>query len=114
MITAARLVIQFQNKIYESKDVDEPKTEFRESVKDLEIQSATKFAAETGSERLTQLIQSFKYQQPDNLPKFATIQYKVGVSDIDKVRKKFGRSNMSNKEIGEKTFKYYYDRECSQ
>ena len=46
MMAAARLVIERQNKMYESSDNDDPSEEYRESVKELQGMSATVLAAE--------------------------------------------------------------------
>ena len=112
MIPAAKLVIQFQNKIYSSIEGEEPKEEYRDSVKDLQTFSATKNAAERSIE--TKQSQLFSFHTQQSPPKLTNIQFKVKIDDLDRVKKRLGRKSMTNKEVGEKIFKYYMDRECSQ
>ena len=109
----ARVVIQFQNKIYEGTEVDEPREEFRDSIKRLQSCSATRHAAEVGLEIKTSETQTFLFKSPP-LPKMTTINFKVRVEDITRVKKSLGRVSMPNYKVGEMIFKYYLDRECSK
>lgn len=108
MITAARPVIQFQNKIYAASE-EEPKEEYRESIKDLHTTSATEHAAMSN---ITDEPQSFKVTLPPSLPTFTGIQFKVKIEEMKRVKKSLGSSWMTNKEAGKRIFKYYLDREC--
>jgi len=114
MIPASRSVIQFQNKMYQSNDDDEPKEEYRDSVKDLPSSSATEKAAQRGVSEEKSQPQSFAYPPPSILPKTTGIQFHVRVEDIVRVKKRLGRASMPNYEVGEKVFKYFLDRECAQ
>ncbi len=113
MIAAARLVIGKQNKMYDSNDTDEPREEYRDSVKELQTISATKQAAEMsaiGGSRF----QSFSFDPRPKRLEMTSIQFKVKVEDLTRVKKRLGRVALSNKEVGERVFKYFLDRECSQ
>jgi len=114
MIPASRSVIQFQNKMYESNDGAEPREEYRDSVKNLHGSSATEKATQvgTGDEKIKP--QGFVYPPPSSRPKTTSIQFQVRVEDMVRVKKHFGRSGMSNTEVGKRVFKYFLDRECSQ
>lgn len=114
MVSSARLVIQFQNKLYAKDDSDEPKEEYRESVKNLNSTSATKQAAQSIGSAQIRKAQIFKYTPSVEKLKYTTIRFEVKVEDIECVKKRMGRILMSNKEVGLKIFKYYMDRECSK
>ena len=113
MVAVSRLVIQFQNKMYKSRDMDEPREEYRDSMKELTTSSATRHAAEMGTTTNLMTPQAFKYVAPRSTPKFSNIQFQVKIEELDQVKKRLGRPNMSNREAGEKVFAYYLDRECS-
>ena len=113
MITASRPVLQFQDKMYRSKDTDDIREEYRDSVKKMGTVSATKQAAERASAKDPTPSQKYLFPQPSARPKMSTIQYKVKEEDIKHVKKSLGRLSMPNYEVGQKTFKYYMDRECS-
>jgi len=113
MVMAARPVIEKQNKMYEGSDSDEPRTEYRESVKTLQTVSATKQVAEK-SQSDEPRSQPFFFNPPQPQVRMTSIQFKVKVEDVERVRKRLGRSSMSNTQIGEYVFKYFLDRECPQ
>ena len=113
MITASRPVLQFQDKMYRSKDTDDVREEYRDSVKKMDTVSATKQAAERASAKDPIPSQRYLFPQPSAHPKMSTIKYEVKEEDINRVKKGLGRSSMYNYEVGQKTFKYYMDRECS-
>ncbi len=114
MIAASRLVTQFQNKMYESNDDDDPKEEYRDSVKDLKGVSATEQAAERGRTEGILTSQRFDFSPSISGTKYSSIQFKVKEEDLIRVKKRLGRLSMPNKEVGEKIFKYYIDRECTE
>ena len=43
-----------------------------------------------------------------------SIQYQKPYSEVSIVKKQLGRSNMSNREVGEKTFQYFVDNEVDE
>lgn len=114
MIPASRSVIQLQNKMYRSNDDEEPIEEYRDSVKDLPSSSATKEAAQREVSQEKKDPQPFFYSPPPSCPKTTSVQFHVRVEDMIRVKKRIGRTRMSNKEVGEKIFKYFLDRECPQ
>ena len=114
MIPASRSVIQLQNKMYSSSDDGEPKEEYRDTVKDLPSSSATKEAAQTENIEEQRALQPFFYSPPISRPKTTSVQFHVRVENMVRVKKRLGRTSMSNKEVGEKVFKYFLDRECPQ
>jgi hypothetical protein len=114
MTGAARLVIQVQNKLYEGGDAEEPKGEYRDSVKELLTSSATRQAAERGLTVGPSEPQRFLFAPQVLRPKTTSIQFKVKTEDLARVKKRLGRTSMSNREVGERIFKYFLDRECSQ
>lgn len=111
MIIASRLVVQFQNKMYESGDDTEAKGEYRESLRDLRSSSASLQAAKSSIDTSFKH-QGFTYRAPTSGPKLVSIQFKVREDDLIRVKKCMGRVSLSNKEVGENIFKYYIDREC--
>jgi hypothetical protein len=114
MIAASRLVTHFQNKMYESNDDDDPKSEYRDSVKDLKAVSATQQAAERGITAAVVPRQEFRFLPPPSGPKYTTIQFKARQEEVVRAKKRLGLTSMSNKEVGERIFKYYIDRECTE
>lgn len=112
MNAASKPVLQLQNKMYESNDTDEPKERYRDSVKDLPASSATLQAAESGITNGASRAQVFSFAARINQPKITTIQFWVKEDDIVRVKRKLGRVSMSNREVGDKIFKYFMDREC--
>ena len=112
MIPASRSVIQFQNKMYQSNNDDEPREEYRDSVKDLPSSSATEKAAQRGVPNKNNKAESFDYPHAPSRPKTTGIQFQVKVEDIARVKKRLGRTSMPNYEVGQKVFKYFLDREC--
>jgi hypothetical protein len=114
MIAASRSVIRRQNKMYESKDGDEPKEEYRDSIRDLQSSSATEMVAKLGESDKKSEPQGFSFNPPTSRPKTTTIQFRVKKEDIVLVKKRLGRASMPNYEVGEKVFKYFLDRECPQ
>ena len=113
MIAVSKPVIQFQNKMYESKGTDDVKIEYRDSIKHMSSISATKQAAERASAEQPTSSQKQVLPKPEPKPKLSSIQYKVKNEDIKRVKKSLGKLSMANYEVGERTFKYYLDRECS-
>jgi len=113
MVTAARPVIQFQNKSYDSADADELREEYRQSVRDLEGASATQRAAEEGTSDQSSAPQSFQYPTPTPHREWTSIQFEVKIADMDRVKKRLGSTSMSNRKVGSIIFKYYLDRECA-
>jgi len=114
MIPASRSVIQFQNKMYRSDGDEEPREEYRDSVRNLPSSSATKEAAQREIIEERKAPQPFFYSPPTSRPKTTSVQFHVRIEDMVRVKKRLGRTMMSNKEAGEKTFKYFLDRECPQ
>jgi hypothetical protein len=57
--------------------------------------------------------QTFLFDPPVRQPEMTSIQFRVKQEDILRVKKRLGRSNMPNYEVGERIFKYFLDRECS-
>ncbi len=113
MIAASRPVLQFQNKMYEAKETDDVKDEYRDSVKKMDTISATKKAAERTSAEEPSVSQKPLFPKPSIHPKMTGIQYRVKEEDIKRVKKSLGRLSIPNYEVGQRTFKYYMDRECS-
>jgi hypothetical protein len=114
MVSASRTVIQLQNKMYESNDDEEPKEEYRETVKDLQGFSATETAAKIGISQERNEPQKFDYPPPPSRPKTTSIQFDVRIEEIARVRKRLGSLRMTNKEVGKRVFKYFLDRECPE
>jgi hypothetical protein len=112
MAAASRLVIQFQNKLYESHEPDEPKEEYKGYIKELHTESATKRAAEIATEEKPLSGGTFRYRSPTEATRTTSIQIKVRLDQLSKVKKRLGRPDMSNREAGEKIFAYFFDREC--
>ena len=81
----------------------------KDHIKDLQSTSATEHAATSD---VSGKPQSFKVTLPTIRPKYTTIQFKVKIEEIELIKKSFGRTWMSNKEAGERIFKYYLYREC--
>ena len=46
--------------------------------------------------------------------RYTTIQYQKSQTDVSRVKVALGRSSMSNKEVGEKTFDYYVSQELTK
>lgn len=42
----------------------------------------------------------------------ANINYKKSLSEVDRIRKRLGKTRMSYTKVGEYTFEYYLEREC--
>lgn len=57
--------------------------------------------------------QNFKAPPVPKRPTYSTISYKKKKSEVDALKKCMGKIYMSNKELGERTFNYYKDMECS-
>ena len=114
IVAASRPVIRLQNKMYEASESDAPKEEYRESVRDLHSSSATEKAAQSEDPGKENYQQRFIYNPPTVRPKITAVQFKVKKEDMQKVKKRLGRLSMSNKEAGERVFKYFMDRECSE
>jgi hypothetical protein len=49
---------------------------------------------------------------PDT-PKYTTISYRRRTKEVNKLKQCMGKMYMSNRELGEKTFDYYKEMECS-
>jgi len=113
MIQASKPIIQFQNKMYESQGTDDVKIEYRDSIKETGSISATKKAAEQASSPIPIPHQIHVLPKPEPKPTQSNIQYKVKKEDLKRVKESLGRLSMPNYEVGKRTFKYYFDRECS-
>jgi hypothetical protein len=113
MVAASRLVTGKQSKMYESNDNSEPRDEYRDAVKDLEIDSATRHAAETSmmSEPRSQTFLFTARSEPRI--QVTSVQYKVPIADLRRAKSRLGNTHMSNSEAGAQIFKYFMDRECS-
>lgn len=57
--------------------------------------------------------QDFKAPPAPERPTFTTISYRKKKTEVDALKKCMGRRSMSNKELGERTFNYYKEMECS-
>lgn len=113
MVSTARPVLNFQDKLYKSGDDEEPKEEYRKIVSDLPGLQATQKASTLTPQGSTKQVFT---QSPSSTPtkKTTRVAFDVNVEDIKKVKKHLGKSSMSNKEAGLKIFKYFKDRECPE
>ena len=57
--------------------------------------------------------QDFKAPPPPKRPVYTIINYRKKKVEVDALKKCMGRPSMSNKDLGERTFNYYKDMECS-
>lgn len=57
--------------------------------------------------------QSFKAPPVPKRPVYTTISYKKKKEEVEALKKCMGRIGMSNSELGERTFNYYKEMECS-
>ena len=57
--------------------------------------------------------QDFKAPPPPKTPVYTTINYQKKKQEVDALKKCMGRPGMSNKEVGERTFNYFKEMECS-
>lgn len=57
--------------------------------------------------------QNFKAPLPPRAPVYTNISYKKKKAEVDAVKKCMGHPYMTNKELGEITFNYYKEMECS-
>lgn len=57
--------------------------------------------------------QDFKAPPPPKKPVNTTINYLKKKTEVDALKKCMGRMGMSNRELGERTFNYYKEMECS-
>jgi hypothetical protein len=57
--------------------------------------------------------QDFKAPPPPKRPIYTTINYSRKKSEVDALKKCMGRLSISNRELGERTFNYYKEMECS-
>jgi hypothetical protein len=57
--------------------------------------------------------QEFKAPPPPKRPIYTTISYSKKKDEVDALKRCMGRPGMTNKDLGERTFKYYKEMECS-
>lgn len=57
--------------------------------------------------------QDFKAPPPPKRPVYTTINYQKKKAEVDALKKCMGRPSMTNRELGERTFNYYKEMECS-
>jgi hypothetical protein len=57
--------------------------------------------------------QEFKAPLPPKRPVYTSISYSKKKSEVDALKKCMGRPGMTNKALGERTFNYYKEMECS-
>lgn len=57
--------------------------------------------------------QDFKAPSVPKRPTYTAISYRKKISEVDALKECMGKKSMSNKELGEKTFDYYKEMECS-
>jgi hypothetical protein len=57
--------------------------------------------------------QDFKAPPPPKRPVHTTISYRKKKVEVDALKKCMGRPSMTNKDLGERTFNYYKEMECS-
>ena len=57
--------------------------------------------------------QNFKAPPPPKRTVYATISYKKPKSEVDALKRCMGNKNLTHKELGERTFEYYKEMECS-
>jgi len=99
MTALARPILTFLNKMYAKELIEEaPQRQIADAVKQVEISTLA-------SKQET----SFKAESKTRRPEKTTIrvQYNAEKTDIEKIRKHNRRPEMSFREIGEMTFKYY-------
>lgn len=111
MSILARPLIQFQNKLFESNDDNNPKEFYQDSINKMSSLNATQRAARISNDSNKQR-QVFSVDNIDQGPQLKTISFKVTLEEIERVRKRFGRMRMSAREVGQKVFKYFLEREC--
>jgi len=107
MIRLMRPVIDFLNELDREKD-------HKDETGDAPLEDAV---AAAGSHRLSEIKPSDQFVAPKSptivrLPRTGRIQYNKPVEHIKIVKKVLGVSTY--KEVGEKTFEYFYDRECNE
>jgi len=67
----------------------------------------------TRIDQIPKRIQQFKVSvQPRKVEDVAKISYIVPRASIDRVRKRMGNLDLTNKEVGKRTFDYYLEKEC--
>lgn len=57
--------------------------------------------------------QIFKAPKVPEVPKTTTISYRKPIKEVEKLKECMGRKYMYNKELGERTFDYYKEMECT-
>jgi len=105
MVTLMRPVIDFLNKLDAEKDVESDDMPLTDAV----------FTANPTSLTRVQTPSTFIYTTPPprpKLPRTGRIQYNKPVDQINEVKKVLKVTTY--KELGEKTFDYFYDRECKK
>jgi hypothetical protein len=113
MISAARPVLQKLEKMYDSREEEDLKKEFKDSLNNLQTISATKDAAERSFSGKASRSFSFIPIRPKTST-MRSINFQVSEEELVRVKKCLGRPGMYNYEVGEKIFKYFMDRECQQ
>ncbi|TKJ41145.1 hypothetical protein CEE37_05615 [candidate division LCP-89 bacterium B3_LCP] len=114
MITASRLVLKHQNKLYESSVSGEPKVNLKEITGELKAISATTLAATSVTLASPDGRKSLEWKPPIKQQVYSSVQFSVKAEEMESAKSRIGRKSMSNKAVGEYVFKYYLDRECSE
>ena len=114
MVTASRLVLKFQNKLYEGSEGGEPKVNFKEITDELTATSATTLVAMSSTLATPDAKKSFDWKPPVVRQVYNSVQFHAKAEEMERVKKRIGRKSMSNKAVGEHVFKYFLERECSE
>jgi hypothetical protein len=100
----ARPITQIINKWYSSDMDEEEQVEQR-----LLLNQATS----TRVDQIPKREQQFKVRLPPiKTENVAKISYSVSRASLDRVKKHMGKPNLTNKDVGKRTFDYYLEKEC--
>ncbi len=112
MGSIARPVIHFQNQMFASNDDTEPQQNYKDIVDKLSSKNAATAATQIHLNSKESEPKFFQAPPRPLPPTQATISFKVQIEKLSAVKQSLGNSRMSNKEVGEKLFEYFVEREC--
>ncbi|MFC1887030.1 hypothetical protein ACFLZM_08250 [Thermodesulfobacteriota bacterium] len=113
MVTHGKKVISLLDNMYQSNDSNLENPAFRGLASTAQPRSVSSYAEEAKKSEGQRLFEFIKPPPPET-PLTTRVQYDALNSDLDRVRARLKRRSMSAKAIGERTFKYFLEKECQE
>lgn len=113
MVTHGKKVISLLDNMYQSNDSNLENPVFRGLANTAQPRSVSSYAGEAKKTEGRRLFEFIKPLPPET-PLTTRVQYDALNSDLDRVRVRLKKRSMSAKAVGERTFKYFLDKECQE